>query len=60
MGLYWGGLIIGSIFASEIWVVIVVAVVVVFFFGRGGGGRLFSERLSFGEGGACYIGILRY
>ena len=36
MGLHWGGLIIGRIFASEIW---------------GGGGAYFQDSLFFGGGG---------
>ena len=50
MGFYSGGLIIGSIFASEIWVVVVAALPPslppFFFFLEGGGGLI--------------IGILRY
>ena len=45
MGLHSGGLIIGRIFASEIWA---------------GGGGLFSGGLIFFLGGGLIIGILRY
>ena len=42
MGLYWGGLIIGRIFASEIWGLIF-GRAYFFFVGGGGGGGLLSE-----------------
>ena len=51
MGLYSGGLIIGRIFASEIWetyysvlfIIQVIVIIIIFRFGGGGGGRLLSE-----------------
>ena len=50
MGLYSGGLIIGRIFASEIWgayfregLFIYLFIYLIFFFLAGGGGGLFSE-----------------